>query len=157
MRPHEIFAHMSPERAESFFEVLAEKSPGMFMQAVHAAAGAMKSRPQFLLKQPFPKQAAAVRRAFSRVAAGVVAEEILATYFLECRVEVLTDWLDRVGLEHEDGILKEGVPSQPAADELKKHVEAYRSDPDPDRELLLQAFAAQSTIDWPDLDALLQP
>ncbi len=157
MRPHEIFARMSPERAESFFEILAEKSPGMFMQAVHAAAGAMKSRPQFLLKQSFPKQAAAVRRAFSRVAAGTVAEEILATYFLECRSEVLTDWLDRIGLEHEDGILKDGNPPQPSEADLQKHVSAYRGkDRDPDRELLLQAFAAQSSIDWPALSALLE-
>ena len=62
MRPHEIFAAMSPEHAEKFFVRLAEQSPAMFEQAVHAAASALKSRPRYLMKQPMAKRAAAVRR-----------------------------------------------------------------------------------------------
>ena len=39
---------------------------------------------------------------------------------------------------------------------LTKATKAFRTkDDDADRELLLAAFAAQSSIDWPDLDALL--
>jgi len=37
MRPHEIFAAMTPERAEAFFGTLAQESPAMFDQAVFAA------------------------------------------------------------------------------------------------------------------------
>ena len=41
MRPHEIFASMSPEQTEAFFTRLAEESPVMFAQSVQAAAIAM--------------------------------------------------------------------------------------------------------------------
>jgi hypothetical protein len=157
MRPHEIFAAMSPEHAEKFFAQLAEKSPAMFAQSVHAAATALKSRPQYLMKQPMTKRVAAVRRVMSRVSSAAVAEEMLAVYFLECRVEVLTEWLDVVGLAHEDGMLEEAKPPAPDDDTLRQHVGQYRAvDDDPDRELLLQAFAAQQSIDWPVLDELLR-
>lgn len=158
MRPHEIFASMSPEHAEAVLHKLNEQSPGMFIQVVHAAAASMKSRPQFLMKQPFPKKASAVRRALARVAAGPVAEEMLAVYFLECRAELLGEWLDLVGLEHENGALKEGNPTEPPQAEVEKHVASFRAkDDDSDRELLLQAFEAQSSIDWPHLRALITP
>lgn len=156
MRPHEIFAAMPPEHAEAFFGRLAEESPMMFTQSVHAAAMAMKSRPRFLMKQPLPKRIANVRRALSRVASGPIAEEVLAVYFLECRKEMLVEWLDTVGLEHEDGVLEASAPPSPESAQLEKAVAEFRGqDDDPDRDLLLRAFGAQSAIDWPALDALV--
>ncbi len=90
------------------------------------------------------------------MASGPIAEEILATYFLECRKELLTEWLDQLGLEHEEGVLADSNPECPDEDKLGKAVETYRGqDDDPDRELLLRAFASQSAIDWPALDALI--
>lgn len=156
MRPHEIFAAMTPDQAEAFFGRLAKESPAMFAQSVQAAALAMKARPHFLLKQPMPKRVAAVRRSLSRVAAGMIAEETLAVYFLECRKDVLTDWLDTIGLEHEEGVLKANAPPCPDATTLQKAVSEFRGrDDDADRLLLLRAFAAQGAIDWPALDALI--
>lgn len=156
MRPHEIFAAMPPEQSETFFARLAEESPLTFTQALAGAASAMNSRPQYLLKQPMAKRVATVRRALSRVAAKPLAEEILAVYFLECRKELLTQWLDQLGLEHEDGVLEQSEPESPEPDQLEKDVEVFRGqDDDPDRELLLRAFASQSAIDWPALDALI--
>ncbi|MBW2230862.1 MAG: hypothetical protein JRG92_02305 [Deltaproteobacteria bacterium] len=156
MRPHEIFASMTPEHAEAVFRRLAKESPAMFLQAVHAAAIALKSRPQFLMKQPMERRTSAVRRALARVSSAAVAEEILAVYFLECRRDVLVEWLDLIGLAHDEGALEVASPPSPPAAELEKHVAAYRAkDDDLDRELLLQAFAAQNSIDWPDLEALL--
>ncbi len=159
MRPHEIFAAMPPEHAEAFFATLAEQCPALFTQAVHAAALAMKSRPQYLFRQPPEKRGAAVRRALARVASGPMAEEVLATYFLECRKEVLTDWLDRVGLEHEEGLLKADAPDSPSQGALDQALKDYRAaagdDDRDDRELLLRAFAAQASIDWSLLDAQL--
>jgi hypothetical protein len=156
MRPHEIFAAMPPEHAEAFFGRLADESPAMFSQAVQAAAIALKSRPRFLMKQPLPKRVAAVRRALARVAAGPVAEEVLAVYFLECRKDMLAEWLDAIGLEHEDGVLAADAPPSPDRATLEKVVGDFRGrDDDPDRTVLLHAFAAQSAIDWPALDALL--
>jgi len=153
MRSFQVFAAMSPERATEILHVLNEKAPGIYVQAVAAASAAMKARPKYLLRQPAAKRAQAVRRALARVSANPVAGEILAVYFLDCRRELLTTWLDTVGLEHDEGTLAEEAPAQPGKAKLDAAVDTFLGiDEDPDRLLLLAAFAAQEAIEWPDLD-----
>ena len=153
MRAFQIFAGMKPEQAENVFREIAEKSPASFTQAVYAAASAFKSRPQFLIKQPFAKRASLVRRALAQVTSNVVSEEMLAIYFLECKKEVLIEWLDGLGVDHEEGSLKEENPQQPEANKLQKAIDEFRGkDDSADRDLLLKAFASQSAVDWPLLD-----
>lgn len=157
MRPYQIFAAMDPEGAKRFFGGLAEDAPAMFTQLVHAAAAAMKSRPAYVKKLPLDKQAGAMRRALARVGANSLAEEMLAIYFLECRKELLAEWLDGLGIEHEKGSLKEEAPTQPDGSKLVEFVASFRNGEAPsDRELLMRAFTAQSAIDWPVLESLLE-
>ena len=156
MRSYQVFAGMSPERAVEMMRTLSKQAPQTFRQAVDAAALAIKARPVYMRRQPFEKRAEAVRRAMARVSANPVADELLAVYFLECRKELLVEWLDAVGLEHEDGTLADDSPEQPASETLTGAADRFRSaDEDPDRDLLLRAFAAQQAVDWPALDALL--
>jgi len=158
MRSFQVFAAMSQEQAADLLHVLNEKAPGVYVQAVAAASAAMKARPVYLMKQPAAKRAQAVRRALSRVSANIVAGEILAVYFLECRKDLLVSWLDTIGLEHEDGGLAEDAPPQPDKKKLDAAVDTFLAvDEDPDRRLLLAAFAAQDAIEWPDLDARCTP
>jgi len=157
MRPHQVFAAMSDERAERFFERLRRDARPMFEQVVVAAAAANKSRPAFLRKQPFERRVRAVRRALARVGSDPMAEELLAVYFLDCRKPLLIEWLDTAGIAHEDGVLQEDEPAQPEPEVLRERAETFRSkDDDEDRELLLRAFACQSSVQWPELDALLR-
>jgi hypothetical protein len=150
---------MRPEQARGLFALLEEKAPVAWRQALGLTAGAIKARPVFVRKRPPERRAELVRKALARVASDPVAEEMLAVYFLECRNEVLVDWLDRLGVEHDKGVLS-GDPPEPPAEKLREAVEGFRSAAaDPvdaaDRELLMRAFAAQSSIDWPGLEALL--
>jgi hypothetical protein len=156
MRSYQVFAAMPPERALAMLGALFEKSPQMFRQTVDAAAVATRTRPVYLRRQPFEKRSEAVRRALSRVAANALADELLAVYFLECRQPLLTEWLDLVGVAHEEGTLEDAAPPQPSEGRLREAVETFRAkEDDPDRALLLSAFAAQEAVDWPLLDALL--
>jgi hypothetical protein len=160
MRPHQLFATMAPEQARTLLEALKEKAPVAYAQALGLTAGALKARPVFLQRQPPERRAELVRKALGRVVSNPIAEEVLAVYFLECRNELLVEWLDLLGLEHEKGTLKgDEVPAEPGAAKLRKALDAYRAkeiDADrADRELLLRAFAAQSSIDWPALEKLL--
>lgn len=157
MRAFQIFANLSNEQALSFFELLRKESPAMYSQMLQAASAAMRSRPTYLKKQPSDKRAAAIRRSLSRVNADALAEELLAVYFLECRKELLAEWLDTVGVKHEDGVLEEEDPAQPDEAKLKDSVASFRGAGDDwDRELLLCAFAAQDAVRWPALDAMLE-
>lgn len=157
MKAYQVFARMKSEQAVLVLNAILDKAPATYTQAVAAASATMKARPQFLMKQSKEKRAQLVRRALSRVAANPISEEILATYFLEVRRPLLIEWLDQVGVEHEDGILANENPPVPEQALLEKAVTAYQTGEDPDdRRLLLEAFASQSAIDWPELDALLE-
>ena len=102
------------------------------------------------------KRAIAVRRALARVVANDVAEELLAVYFLDCKKDILVEWLDAVGLEHDEGTLQEDEPACPDESKLQEALASFRKEADgPDRELLLRAFAAQRSVDWPALESLL--
>jgi hypothetical protein len=156
MRSFQVFASMPPERATAVMRTPQKSAPGMFAQALAAAAAAFKARPVYFARQPLEKQAASIRRALARVSANAVAEELLAVYFLECKKDLLVEWLDALGIEHEDGTLVDDTPSAPPKKKLSEAAQAFRAkDDDADRELLLAAFAAQSAIDWPDLDGLV--
>jgi hypothetical protein len=157
MRSYQVFAAMSADRAQAVMRGLSESSPQMYKQALAVASAAMNARPVYLQKQPLEKQALAVRRALSRVAANAAAEELLAMYFLDCRKELLIEWLDTLGIEHDEGTLKDDNPVAPDAEALVKARDAFcGKDEEGDRALLLRAFAAQSAIDWPDLEALFE-
>jgi hypothetical protein len=156
MRSYQVFAWLPQEHARQMLKSLAEKAPAMFVQSVAAASAAMNARPVYLQRQPFEKRADAVRRTLSRVAANTIADEVLAVYFLECRKELLVEWLDAAGVAHKEGTLEENVPAAPSEKKLRDAVARFRAaDSDPDRELLLRAFAAQDAVEWPVLEQLL--
>jgi hypothetical protein len=157
MRCFEVFAAMPQEQARQVLREIREKAPAGFQQALMLACGVMRSRPVYLRGLPFEKQADAVRRALARVASNNVAEEMLAIYFLECRRPLLVEWLDAVGLEHENGVLKDEQPAQPDEAKLGEAAGRFLSGEEPEiRRLLLRAFSAQQPIEWPALDALVQ-
>lgn len=156
MRSFQVFAAMTAPESEAFFGEIKDAAPGIFQQSIYAAAATLKMRPAFVKKQPFPKQVAYAKRALSRVAANAMADETLAMYFLEVKKDLLIEWLDQVGVEHEEGALTEDSPEEPSPAKVTEAVEKFRgADDDTDRELLLRAFSAQSSIEWPTLDALI--
>jgi len=156
MRSNEIFARMSPEQALAFLDEIHKQAPAVEEIALSAAAGAFRLRPVFLRRQPRKRQAEWMRQALARAAMAAVAEEVLAEYFLEYHTELLAEWLDALGLEHEKGVLASSAPECPKPADLAGLVAEFRKAEDPGlRELLMRAFAAQSSINWPDLEALL--
>lgn len=157
---------MPAEQALRFCRGLHASAPKSYAQALALAGAAMRARPIFLKKQPFDRRAEAIRRALARVASNELAEEFLAVYFLECRKNLLVEWLDGLGIAHEEGILNDSEVPAPDDAALRKAVDAFRvgkasTEQEPpqeelaDRELLLHAFSAQTSIQWPVLEELL--
>jgi hypothetical protein len=156
MRPHQIIAAMSQEKFEQLLNKLNAENPEVIRGTTAAAAQILKFRPKFLMKQPMAKRMKSIKQAVSRANANHLAEELVAVYFLKCQLPLLTEWLDLMGLEHEDGILTQEEVPCPEAAEVEAKVKEYRAaSDDEDRELLLQVFSGQSAIEWPALDALL--
>ncbi len=156
MRSNEIFAAMSPKQAAGFLAELKQDAPDVARLALGVTAEAFRLRPQFLKRQPRDKQAEWMRRALGRTVGAPLAEEVLATYFLDHEIELLKELLDAFGVPHEEGRLEQTEPPSPDAKTLQSAVAQFRRGGRPEkRELLLRAFAAQSSVDWPGLEELL--
>ncbi len=157
MRSNEIFAAMSSEEALGFLDQMRSEAPEVARIALAAAADAFRLRPEFLKRQPRPRQAEWMRRALGRTIGAPLAEEVLATYFLEKERDLLVELLDALGVPHDEGRLSHGEPTCPEPKALDKAVQKFLGGDRKDkRRLLLHAFAAQSSIEWPDLEALVQ-
>ncbi len=155
MRSNQVFARMSAEESQAFLSRLKDEAPAVARLALGAAAEAFKLRPAFLKKQPRARQAEWMRRALGRNIGAAIAEEVLATYFMEHRSELLVELLDAFEVEHEDGTLKDAQDC-PAKKKLQSAIKKFRAGEDPEtRELLLLAFAAQSSVDWQPLEEIL--
>ncbi len=156
MRSNEIFAGMSGEEAERFLVELKQDAPDVAKLALGATAEAFRLRPEFLKRQPRARQAEWMRRALGRTIGAPLAEEVLATYFLDHEKDLLIELLDALGVPHKDGRLSQTEPECPDAKRLESEIKKFRKGAKPEkRELLLRAFAAQSSIEWPALDELL--
>jgi hypothetical protein len=157
VKAYQVFARMSEGRTHALLEGLRQGAPAVYTQALAAASAWLRARPQFVVKQTPERRAKLVRQALARFSTSLVAEEVLAAYFLQVKKPLLVEWLDAIGLAHEDGALTADAPPQPERTALEKAVAAYRATPDDaeDRALLLEAFAAQSAIDWPALEELI--
>jgi hypothetical protein len=157
VRSNEIFARMTPAQAQAFLADLRQEAPTVGQMALAVAANSFRLRLEYLRRQPRAKQAEWLRKALARSAMAGAAEEILAEYFLGHHKALLIEWLDAIGIKHEDGVLTDPAPACPDLETLQRAVEAFRRGDNPERRnLLLAAFASQSAIDWPALDQLLQ-
>ena len=156
MRSNEIFAQMSGDEALAFLEEMRKEAPDVARLSLAAAANAFRLRPEFLKRQPRPRQAEWMRRALGRTVGAPLAEEVLASYFLDYENDLLIEWLDALKIDHEEGRLSGEIPPCPEPKELEAIVKKFRSgDKAEKRELLIRAFASQSAIEWDALDALI--
>jgi hypothetical protein len=156
MRSNEIFARMTTEEAGCFLADLKREDGAAASLALDAAAAAFRLRPTFLRRQPLARQADWMRKALGRTIGAPVAEEVLASYFLEHRKAMLIELLDALGVKHEDGQLAEPDPKCPESDALASAIETFLAGEGGEcRWLLVRAFAAQSSIQWPALEELI--
>ncbi len=154
----DVFRTMSAEESEAFLKDMRDELRPLYKQIERVAAETLRLRPVFLGRQPFPKRCGMIRKAMALKLNAEAAGEILAAYFMERHSELVTELLDGFGIEHEDGVLHDLNPESPKKKKLETAVAKFRGDgTDVMRGLLLRAFAAQTAIDWPDLDQLVFP
>jgi hypothetical protein len=149
---------MTAEEGEALLREMRDEVRPLYKQIERVAAETLRLRPVFLGKQPFPKRCGMIRKAMALKINAEPASEILAAFFMERYADAVIELLDALGLEHDEGVLKDLSPKPPTKKKLKEAVTKFRGgESGPMRELLLRTFAAQTAIDWPDLDAMVFP
>lgn len=153
---NDVFRTMTAEEAQAFLGEMRDELRPLYRQLERVSAETLRLRPVYLGKQPWPKRCDLIRKAMALKVNAEGAAEILAAFFMERYAKDVAELLDGLGIEHDEGVLKDMNPGQPAEDKLKKVVKEFPAGKNAaQRKLLLKAFAAQGAIDWPALDALV--
>lgn len=151
-----IWGEMSDETAARIFLEVRRGSPEVYREALAGAAGALRMRLPALQKLPAARQAATIRRAFTRTDLQEAGAQILIEWLTKQQQPMLRQFLDELAIAHEDGTVKEDVGPQPDATRLATAVEhLFATFPPENVRVYLAAFSMITADEWADLPALI--
>jgi len=152
---HELIGFMSPKMANRILEDTQANNREVYRALVASMAQAQKMRPVFIGRQPKERRHKSFVQMLSRTGSEEHAGNLIRSWLFKEHKDVLTGFLGKLGIEHEEGMVDD-LPESISDDALNAAVdlliEKY------DRELVavyLTAFNASNENRWGNLDALL--
>jgi hypothetical protein len=137
------------ERLQTIYEALPEEARRALDSPI---AKALNSRLSSLAKRPISFKMKALRSFLIKQRDESLAQEILRSYFLGPRKELVTAFLDATGVAHEDGQV-EDAEAQPDGKKIQGAVEALLADQSAEDVAL---YLDVATFQWPDLKELVE-
>ena len=152
---HELIGFMSPKMANRILEDTQANNREVYRALVASMAQAQKMRPVFIGRQPKERRHKSFVQMLSRSGSEEHAGNLIRGWLFKEHKDVLTDFLGKLGIEHEEGMVDD-LPESISDDALNAAVELLIEKYD--RELVavyLTAFNASNENRWGNLDALL--
>lgn len=136
----DIVTEMPEERFLEIYETLSEQGFGPLDGEV---AKVLKFRPQAIRKLAFEQRAKHARKIIERTRNADLAYELLGGFLMKKSRDLVTDFLDLTGVEHDEGMIEEGAPDEAKLDEAVKTLDE-KYDPED-----VTLYLALSTQTWP--------
>tara|TARA_B100001123_G_scaffold412441_1_gene509717 strand:- start:230 stop:730 length:501 start_codon:yes stop_codon:yes gene_type:complete len=152
---HELIGFMSPKMANQILEDTQANNREVYRALVAAMAEAQKMRPVFIGRQPKERRHKNFVQMLSRIGAEEHAGNLIRGWLFKEHKDVLTDFLGKLGIEHEEGMVDD-LPDSIDDAKLNEAVDLLLEKHD--QELVavyLTAFNASNENRWDNLDALL--
>tara|TARA_Y100000588_G_scaffold340570_1_gene384015 strand:+ start:2014 stop:2514 length:501 start_codon:yes stop_codon:yes gene_type:complete len=152
---HELIGFMSPKMANQILEDTQANNREVYRALVAAMAEAQKMRPVFIGRQPKERRHKNFVQMLSRIGAEEHAGNLIRGWLFKEHKDVLTDFLGKLGIEHEEGMVDE-LPDSIDDAKLNEAVDLLLEKHD--QELVavyLTAFNASNENRWDNLDTLL--
>ena len=151
-----IWGGMSDETAASVLGDVKREAPDLYREALAKSAAAFRMRPEALRQQPLSRQAATIRRALTQVTQQDLGSHILIDWLGKTQKPMLAQFLDELGIEHEDGMVKEGIGPEPAPATLAAAIANLRAAFPPENvRVYLQAFSVITADGWAQLPEMI--
>ena len=152
---HELLGFMSPALALDILTYAFENDKPLYRATLKAVADTRKVRPVFLERQAKPQRHAAMLSTLSRPALDLVTGNLIRAWLLKKHKAMLADYLDALGIKHEEGIV-EDIPATMDDAKLKAAVDALVAKYPPETvAVYLHAFNEMNEQEWPNLTAML--
>lgn len=156
-QPHEIFAQMPVSTAHKLFGFLFEKEKPLYKAAIDSLAKQRKLRPVFVEKKPRDERFAWMKDSLSRKQNEGVAAHLLQIWLVGNHRTILCDFLDALGIEHDENGTIDNLPPAPDKAALTKAIDTLFEKHDAAVVLTyLHAFQALDENGWSTLEELLK-
>jgi hypothetical protein len=147
---------MSPTLATEILTWAHQEDKPLYKATLGAVAQARRVRPVFMERQPKTDRHTAMVTTLSRPSMENNASTLIRTWLLKKQKVLLVDFLDALGIQHEDGVVDD-LPAAMEDEKLKAGVEALLSKhPHEIVSVYLNAFNGMNETDWPLLQQMLQ-
>ena len=142
---------MSPSLANEILNWTYETERATYKATVQAVADARKLRTVFLERQPRPQRHATMIAALNRPNLELISGTLLRTWLVKKHKDMLVDFLNTLGIQHEDGVV-DGLPESVDEAKLKEAVELLLGKyPHEAVGVYLNAFNDMNEANWPNL------
>jgi hypothetical protein len=153
---HEIVGFMSPTLATEILTWAHQDDKPLYKAMLAAVAQARKVRPIFMERQPRPERHTAMLATLARPSMENNASTLIRTWLLKKHKVLLVDFLDALGVQHEDGVVDD-LPPAMEDDKLRAGVEALLAKhPHEIVSVYLNAFNGMNETNWPLLQQMLR-
>lgn len=148
---------MGAGHADGILGWLAENDRSAYKSCGGMLATRRKLRPVFVERKPRAERNLWMKDALSRPANADLAAETLQLWTLGCNGQVVCDFLDALGIEHDGKGVIEEVPSEPDAAKVRSAVDGLLSKHQGTAVFVyLHLFSSMSPDTWPVLRGILE-
>src|SRR5215217_5370348 len=156
LTPNEILSHMPAESAQQLFAYLMEKDKPLYKATIDSLAQQRKLRPVFVERKPRNERHVWMKEALGRKQNEGVAAHLLQIWLIGAHKELLCDFLDALGIAHDENGTIENLPDAPPREKLQAAVDTLLTKHDRGVvAVYLHAFQALDENGWPTLEAAL--
>jgi len=158
MRPHELFDKISPALANDIFATLRAEQNPTYKAAIQGLANQRNLRAVFVERKPAKERHAWMKAALARKVSDAIGEHTIQAWLLGSQKPMLCDFLDSLGIPHNEDGTVEKVPASPPREKLEAAIDQLLSKhPAEAVAVYLQAFRGMDAeSDWPALREILE-
>jgi len=155
--PCALFEGMDPEISDSIFTYLFTQEKPLYKATIDALTKQRNLRPVFVERKPKTERFAWMKASLSRRAGNSVAAHLLQIWLVGAQSALLNDFLDHLGIEHDETGTVPELPPAPEKEKLLAAIDHVLARHDP-RIVTLYLHAFQTLDDeggWETLGAIL--
>lgn len=157
MNSSQIFQRLSPALVTQIFSFLQEHEKPSFKMAIQTVAAQRKLRPVFVERKPREERFTWFQGALSRPAAEPIGANLIQMWLMGEQSALLCDFLDALGIAHDEKGGIETLPESPSVEQLRGAVDAMLAKhPAETVAVYLHSFQSMDIAGWPALAELLE-
>lgn len=155
-RTHEIFARIPAATAAQIFGHLSEAEKALTKATIDTLCKQRKLRPVFVERKPRTERYAWLQEALGRKQNEGIAAHLLQIWLVSTQSKLLCDFLDGLGIAHDEHGTIEQLPPAPEKAKLAEVITSLLANHEPAIvALYLHAFQATDDTGWSTLEELL--